>query len=594
MSNKRDYSENNYLRDNYILISIKMAERIIFSTLYRGSKIDPIQALDYLDIQSSKPLEISSSSSESSIIAVTAPVGLYRNKNKFTDYIFIVFNPQDPSDDVYIEDPQLRSYYLTSKYVHKDIIGSSIWDLSIDEPQIKYIIGKLITTRMDYESRRSPVLVARFCSDFISYVDGDQYQGLLEGHWGKIQDDTDDPDIINPCSWRSTAAVLKEYIRINKNLIKEGNVVPNAPGLHDILPNAVKYGQCWVFACVLQSFMRVFGIPCRCIKNYNSAHDSMRDIVISTCEGEKAPMWNYHVWNEVWMRRRDLESDSPYKGYGWQILDATPQGLSTDALDRDKTRMACGPCPLKAVYDMAMDVKYDLSFVTCEVNAVNVTYLWRHSQYYIYDVTSRLVGTKIVGECHDGSPEITIGANGKECIVYPLTSVFSSYINRDINPASKIIGERDYTPKLSFGVKGLSDPKHLIDVAEFSVSIDQKPNSKIPLRVTTLISLERDVGPLMPHEVSPVSVIIIDPISIEPKVNGKICKYKLNPEIYKNLPIGCRIDHKHDYRCQLPTLRIVIQHDDTMIFTKSQVKIFAYQLINYNGQSIWIARPMSI
>ena len=35
-------------------------------------------------------------------------------------------------------------------------------------------------------------------------------------------------------------------------------------------------------------------------------------------------VWNFHVWNEVWMARPDLQA-----GYGgWQAIDATPQETS--------------------------------------------------------------------------------------------------------------------------------------------------------------------------------------------------------------------------------------------------------------------------
>jgi transglutaminase 1 len=35
-------------------------------------------------------------------------------------------------------------------------------------------------------------------------------------------------------------------------------------------------------------------------------------------------VWNFHVWNDVWMARPDLP-----KGYdGWQVIDATPQESS--------------------------------------------------------------------------------------------------------------------------------------------------------------------------------------------------------------------------------------------------------------------------
>ena len=49
-------------------------------------------------------------------------------------------------------------------------------------------------------------------------------------------------------------------------------------------------------------------------------------IVNSVGDGGTRPdsIWNFHVWNEVWMERRDLP-----QGYGgWQVIDATPQESS--------------------------------------------------------------------------------------------------------------------------------------------------------------------------------------------------------------------------------------------------------------------------
>jgi transglutaminase 1 len=49
----------------------------------------------------------------------------------------------------------------------------------------------------------------------------------------------------------------------------------------------------------------------------------MLDIDPMNPEGEDS-IWNYHVWNDVWMARPDLP-----KGYGgWQAIDATPQETS--------------------------------------------------------------------------------------------------------------------------------------------------------------------------------------------------------------------------------------------------------------------------
>ena len=41
-----------------------------------------------------------------------------------------------------------------------------------------------------------------------------------------------------------------------------------------------------------------------------------------TYDARQDSVWNFHVWNEVWMRRPDL-NDGVYGG--WQVIDATPQ-----------------------------------------------------------------------------------------------------------------------------------------------------------------------------------------------------------------------------------------------------------------------------
>ena len=65
--------------------------------------------------------------------------------------------------------------------------------------------------------------------------------------------------------------------------------------------------------------------------NYTSAHDTDATCTIDkyfdedgdeiTKQYTKDSIWNYHVWNDVWMSRPDLP-----KGHdGWQHIDATPQ-----------------------------------------------------------------------------------------------------------------------------------------------------------------------------------------------------------------------------------------------------------------------------
>lgn len=108
--------------------------------------------------------------------------------------------------------------------------------------------------------------------------------------------------------------------------------------------------------------MRVLGIPCRVITNFNSAHDTNANLVIEEFYNEMGlklklsadSIWwllhqsctiffvsfhylhgflfefftssarNFHVWVECWMNRQDLGQGMD----GWQVLDPTPQERS--------------------------------------------------------------------------------------------------------------------------------------------------------------------------------------------------------------------------------------------------------------------------
>ena len=91
---------------------------------------------------------------------------------------------------------------------------------------------------------------------------------------------------------------------------------------------------------------RALGLPCRSVTNFVSAHDTNASLTIDKFFSEDGreltskddpefgadSIWNFHVWNDVWMSRPDLP-----KGYGgWQAIDSTPQELSQckDALCR--------------------------------------------------------------------------------------------------------------------------------------------------------------------------------------------------------------------------------------------------------------------
>ena len=78
------------------------------------------------------------------------------------------------------------------------------------------------------------------------------------------------------------------------------------------------------------------------VTNFESAHDANETLTIDRYYDSsnkelshdpfnprsKDSIWNFHVWNDVWMARPDLEANGQ-KGYGgWQAIDSTPQETS--------------------------------------------------------------------------------------------------------------------------------------------------------------------------------------------------------------------------------------------------------------------------
>ena len=190
--------------------------------------------------------------------------------------------------------------------------------------------------------RNDPVKVARHISQVVNSHDD---RGVVEGNWT-----TDFSDGRAPTTWMGSASILQQFFRTRR---------------------PVRYGQCWTFAGVattgksshsLCHFLltkltllillcltvcRALGLPSRTITNYQSAHDTHKSLTVDRFfstnlepldDRNRDSIWNFHVWTEVWMQREDLPG-----GYdGWQVLDATPQEISSGLF-------RCGPASVLAV-----------------------------------------------------------------------------------------------------------------------------------------------------------------------------------------------------------------------------------------------------
>ncbi|GLD72966.1 protein-glutamine gamma-glutamyltransferase 2-like protein [Lates japonicus] len=189
--------------------------------------------------------------------------------------------------------------------------------------------------------------------------------GILEGKWqGSYKDG------VKPTDWSGSADILHHWVSSNYS--------------------PVRYGQCWVFASVLCTVMRVLGIPSRVVTVFNAAHDGngnqkIEEFYSSTGEKlnlSKDSIWNFHVWVECWMRRLDLGAEFD----GWQIVDPTPQEKSAGIF-------CCGPCPVAAVQQRGLGVPYDTLFLYASVDADIVQLIVRDGL-----VVGRRMDTESVGQ----------------------------------------------------------------------------------------------------------------------------------------------------------------------------------------------------
>ncbi|XP_063052431.1 protein-glutamine gamma-glutamyltransferase 2-like [Engraulis encrasicolus] len=277
--------------------------------------------------------------------------------------LYLLYNPWCKADAVYLPNDVLLKEYIMNEngLIYEgdaDNITSKPWNFGQFEEDVVDICFEILDNsnsalknpEMDIKNRADPVYVSRIISAMVNCNDD---SGLLWGRW-----DGNYADGVAPSRWNGSVSILRRW--------SDGGRRP------------VQYGQCWVFAAVACTVMRCLGIPTRCITNFNSAHDVHCNLLIEYLEDENGvpipdcsrpdgrcdARWNFHCWVESWMTRKDLPD-----GYdGWQVLDPTPQEKSDGVF-------CCGPCPVRAILEGEVGMKYDAPFIFAEVNADTIT--WR-------------------------------------------------------------------------------------------------------------------------------------------------------------------------------------------------------------------------
>ncbi|XP_068961796.1 protein-glutamine gamma-glutamyltransferase 5 isoform X2 [Petaurus breviceps papuanus] len=262
------------------------------------------------------------------------------------------------ADEVYLESEPQRQEYIMNDYGfiyqgNKNWIRPCPWNYGQFEEKIIDICLKLLDRSLNFQVdpaidcalRGSSVYISRVVSAMINSNDDN---GVLNGKWSEGYDDG-----ISPFEWNGSVAILKQWFATGGQ--------------------PVKYGQCWVFAAVMCTVMRCLGIPTRVITNFDSGHDTDGNLIIDAYydhtgrileNKKKDSVWNFHVWNECWMARKDL----PSKYGGWQLLDATPQETSNGVY-------CCGPASVRAIKEGEVDLNYDTAFAFSMVNADCVSWL---------------------------------------------------------------------------------------------------------------------------------------------------------------------------------------------------------------------------
>ncbi|XP_028170220.1 annulin-like isoform X2 [Ostrinia furnacalis] len=269
--------------------------------------------------------------------------------------IYVLFNPWSLNDSVYMPGHSHREEYvqedggLMFRGVY-NVIKPTPWNYAQYEKDILecalYLVSEI--GKVKGRARGDPIRVARALSAAVNVQDDN---GVLFGNWGKELSDYSGGT--HPLKWIGSLTILQKYYEKKK---------------------PVKYAQCWVYAGVLTTICRALGIPCRPVTGFDAAHDSGGSLTIDIIQDEDGnimenftndSVWNYHVWNEVWMERPDLGSEYG----GWQAIDATPQEMSEDMF-------RCGPASLRAVRDADIQRPYDAGYVFAQVNADKLLWLY--------------------------------------------------------------------------------------------------------------------------------------------------------------------------------------------------------------------------
>ncbi|XP_028288153.1 coagulation factor XIII A chain-like [Parambassis ranga] len=277
-------------------------------------------------------------------VAIYMANGMQRTKRDTSTDLYLLFNAWCRDDLVFLPDESQRREYVLNDIgvIYRGSVGAVTqlnWMYGqFERGVLDACIYILDSSQMPIQDRGDIVKLVRKASAVLNSQDDN---GVLVGNW------SDDFSMgTPPSSWTGSVMILLQYANTG---------VP------------VCFAQCWVYAGVFSTFLRCLGVPVRVVTTFNSAHDNTGNLktdLIFRPDGTpdtrntRDSIWNYHCWNEVFMKRPDL----PPGLEGWQAVDATPQETSDG-------NYRCGPASVIAIKEGLLCHPFDSGFVFAEVNS---------------------------------------------------------------------------------------------------------------------------------------------------------------------------------------------------------------------------------
>uniref|UniRef100_A0A668T8E5 Transglutaminase-like domain-containing protein n=1 Tax=Oreochromis aureus TaxID=47969 RepID=A0A668T8E5_OREAU len=263
-------------------------------------------------------------------VLLMSPDGrILEKKDKMSFHL--LYNPWCKDDVVYLPDEtQLQEYIMNEDGIIYmgtwEYIKSTHWNYGQFEDYVMDICFEVLNNSNDaHETHRWTL--SRDLTPSMS-VNSNDDRGVLTGRWTEPYSDG-----VAPYQWTGSVPILRQWSKAGVR--------------------AVKYGQCWVFAAVACTVLRCLGIPTRLITNFSSAHDVDGNLSIDflldenlqplESRGGRDSSWNFH------------------------FLDPTLKNSAMVLFSFGVFR--CGPCPVTAIKEGNLGVKYDTPFVFAEVNA---------------------------------------------------------------------------------------------------------------------------------------------------------------------------------------------------------------------------------